>query len=310
MPYSRKTFAIALASLVILGPAIHAAPALPEESLRPRGYYPGDPLPPHTVYFTFDDGPSDFTGELLDILKAEGVRATFFINAFDRKDPLHADRAKNYLEPYAAVLERMVAEGHCIGNHSYSHEDFARLSPDAIEWQLSTLESKLGEVLGDREPPIVLIRPPFGSPWLGGFNSAAEKRKVGSVLEKRGIVVMWTTGWDSGDSTDWAKGEWFMEKAKRYHPGGPAYEAKMKRELDRILKRADGTASGVILMHDTHPTSRDVLRILIDELKKRGYAFGTMEEYCQWRWGEGVFNAYGPAVTPRPPEAERPEMLQ
>jgi peptidoglycan/xylan/chitin deacetylase (PgdA/CDA1 family) len=63
----------------------------------------------------------------------------------------------------------------------------------------------------------------------------------------------------------------------------------MQRKMDRILKRADGIAGGIILMHDTHPTSRDVLKPLIDELKHRGYSFGTLEDYCRWRWEADVF---------------------
>ena len=62
--------------------ALQAEPATPAISQRdgllwPEGYYPGDPLPLHTVYLTFDDGPSDFTVQILDILKEEGIHATF-----------------------------------------------------------------------------------------------------------------------------------------------------------------------------------------------------------------------------------------
>jgi len=47
-----------------------------------------------------------------------------------------------------------------------------------------------------------------------------------------------------------------------------------------------------VLMHDTHPTTRDVLKSLIEELKKRGYSFGTLEDYCRWRWGSDVFKRF------------------
>lgn len=272
-----------------------ASPTSPDQAperdarLWPQGYFSGDPVPPRTVYLTFDDGPSDFTAHELDVLKEEGVRATFFLNSYDRDSPGKADPSKNFLERYAETLRRMVAEGHAIGNHSYSHRDFAYLSAAQVSFQLDTLERQLGEVLGDGMPRIRLIRPPFGSPWLGSWNSKRQRERVCSELGGRGIVMLWTVGWDSSDSLDWASGEWYEASNARYHPGSDSYERKMRREMDRILKRADGAAGGIVLMHDTHPTSRDILKDLIEELKRRGYSFGTLEDYCRWRWGDDVF---------------------
>ncbi len=260
----------------------------------PQGYYPGDPIPDHTIYLTFDDGPCDFTAQILDILKEEEVHATFFMNSYDKDDPFHADTGKNLMFRYADVLRRMVDEGHAIGNHTYSHRDLARLSPRQIDFQLSTLQRQLAEVLGDKTPRIYLIRPPFGSPWLGNWNTMEQREKVRIALEQRGLVMLWTPGWDSSDSADWAKGEWYNASARRYEPGSPSYELKMLREVKRILRRADGIAGGIILMHDTHPTSRDVLKSLIEELKRRGYGFGTLEDYCRWRWGPNVFDRFTP----------------
>ncbi|HUW40284.1 MAG TPA: polysaccharide deacetylase family protein [Rectinemataceae bacterium] len=280
----------------LYGPSVEAS-TLPERATRrdpalwPRGYYPGDPLPPKTIYLTFDDGPWDFTGQIVDTLHEEGVRATFFMNAFDKDTPFHADIRKNILLRYADVLRRMVAYGDVIGNHTYSHRDLGTLSPAQIDFQLSMVQRQLKEALGDAMPVIHLIRPPFGSPWLGHWASAAERRKVTKAIAGRYLVMMWTIGWDSGDSVDWAPGEWYEATNARYHPGGAKYDAKMRRELARIFRRADGSASGIILMHDTHPTSRDILKSLIEELKRRGYTFATLEDYCRWRWGPHVFDA-------------------
>ena len=284
------------------GPSIEApapveASIVPERAPRrdpalwPRGYYPGDPLPPKTIYLTFDDGPWDFTGQIVDILHEEGVRATFFMNAFDKDTPYHADLHKNILFRYADVLRRMVAYGDVIGDHTYSHRDLGTLSPSQIDFQLDMVRRQLKEVLGAAMPAIHLVRPPFGSPWLGHWASATERRKVTTALAGRYLVMMWTIGWDSSDSVDWAPGEWYEATNARYHPGGTKYDAKMRRELARIFRRADGKASGIILMHDTHPTSRDILRPLIEELKRRGYTFATLDDYCRWRWGAQVFDA-------------------
>jgi peptidoglycan/xylan/chitin deacetylase (PgdA/CDA1 family) len=274
----------------------------------PQGYYPGDPIPDHMIYLTFDDGPCDFTAQILDILKEEEVHATFFMNSYDKDDPFHADTGKNLMFRYADVLRRMVDEGHAIGNHSYSHRDLARLSPRQIDFQLSTLQRQLTEVLGDKTPRIYLIRPPFGSPWLGNWNTMEQREKVRIAVERRGLVMLWTPGWDSSDSADWAKGEWYNASVRRYEPGSPSYESKMRREVKRILGRADGIAGGIILMHDTHPTSRDVLKSLIEELKRRGYGFGTLEDYCRWRWGPNVFDRFTPipSLMATPPDGPSP----
>lgn len=64
---------------------------------------------PMTVYLTFDDGPSENTPEILDILKKHGVKATFFVTGKE------GDEAKQW-------YEQIVAEGHTLGMHSYSHK--------------------------------------------------------------------------------------------------------------------------------------------------------------------------------------------
>jgi len=284
-------------------PSDPAAAPLRDDAVWPQGYYTGDPVPLHTIYLTFDDGPSDFTAQILDILKEEKVRATFFLNSYDKDNPFHADTGQNYMFRYADVLRRMVDEGHAIGNHTYSHRDLARLTLPQIDFQLDTLQRQLGEALGDGAPRLHLIRPPFGSPWLGDWNSELQRMKVCSALEDRGIVMLWTTGWDSSDSADWVAGEWFEASAKRYHPGSAPYERKMEREANRILRRANGVEGGIVLMHDTHPTSRDILKSLIEELKYRGYGFGTLEDYCRWRWGPGVFDRFAPMPSPTPEAA-------
>lgn len=73
-----------------------------EENLRGEG----DPM---TVYLTFDDGPSENTPQILSILKEHGVKATFFVTGKE------SDEAKEW-------YKQIVAEGHTLGMHSYSHK--------------------------------------------------------------------------------------------------------------------------------------------------------------------------------------------
>lgn len=269
----------------------------------PQGYYSGDPLPPRTVYLTFDDGPSDFTQAILDILAEEKVSATFFLNAYDKDNKGAQDLQKNLLSGYAGLLRRMVESGHVIGHHTYSHRDLAVLTPSQIRFQITLLSRQLVEALGSDAPGVFLFRPPFGSPYYGTWNRAEQRLKVSAELEHQFLVMLWTLGWDSSDGEDWVKGEWYNDKSPRYSPGTTEYRAKMERMLARILSRARDDKSGIVLLHDSHPVSRDILRSLIGELKSRGYSFGTLNDYCFWRWGPDVFERFkkgaaGPSTAP------------
>jgi peptidoglycan/xylan/chitin deacetylase (PgdA/CDA1 family) len=82
-----------------------------------------------TVYLTFDDGPYPATDEVLDVLRDEDVKATFFICAIH----LERDRALQF-----RILRRMLGAGHSIGNHGYDHDptkkrEYLATTPDAVE---------------------------------------------------------------------------------------------------------------------------------------------------------------------------------
>lgn len=88
------------------------------------------------IYLTFDDGPSSSTNEILDILKAYDVKATFFVVG-------KTDEASK--EAY----RRIVAEGHTLGMHSYSHKyDEIYQSEESFQEDLSKLQEYLYEVTG------------------------------------------------------------------------------------------------------------------------------------------------------------------
>lgn len=88
------------------------------------------------VYLTFDDGPSTYTGEILDILKEYDVKATFFVVGKGKK-------------PYEALYRRIVEEGHTLGMHSYSHV-YADIyeSKEAFVKDVNALQDYLHEVTG------------------------------------------------------------------------------------------------------------------------------------------------------------------
>ena len=101
-----------------------------------------------TVYLTFDDGPDDkITPQILDILKAEGVKATFYV-------------CGNMVDTYPDVLKRIFNEGHAIGNHSYNHRyNELYKSPWSFMEQIIQTDNSIKNVIGVRP---FIIRAPGG----------------------------------------------------------------------------------------------------------------------------------------------------
>jgi len=103
------------------------------------------------IYLTFDDGPSLFTSQILDILKEYSIKATFFVCG------------KN-VERYPKIAKRIVNEGHAIGNHSYYHSKIRSSTPLLLKDIKKTSEIIL-KITGVRSK---IFRPPWGivTPWL------------------------------------------------------------------------------------------------------------------------------------------------
>src|SRR5258707_201178 len=86
------------------------------------------------IRLSFDDGPDPTTTpRLLGHLRDHGVLATFFVVG------------QNIVHPQGrAILERMAHEGHCIGNHSYSHFDLTRLTAEQVSDEIRRTETLIG----------------------------------------------------------------------------------------------------------------------------------------------------------------------
>ncbi|NOU68328.1 polysaccharide deacetylase family protein [Paenibacillus sp. LMG 31461] len=126
------------------------------------------------VALTFDDGPDTrFTPKVLDALKANQVKATFFVLGAMANS--HPD-----------VIKRIVNEGHVIGNHSYSHENLPKLSVDKFQNQIESTENILHNLIGYAPR---LIRPPYG---------AINEEQVKWIADHHYLIVNWNV-----DSLDW-----------------------------------------------------------------------------------------------------------
>ena len=254
--------------------------SIAESDAYPKGYYNGDHLPEKTAYLTFDDGPSEWTDSILDTLKKENVKATFFICAYWNYKTIAGPGS---FQKFKGALGRMVKEGHILGNHTFAHKSIPALSPDKIRKQFSYNQTLLDQALGADSPRMTILRMPQGQPW-SRKSSLKKKEYVGSIVRDMGIVAMWTKESDSSDAWNWARGEWFKSSA-RVDTKNPSFIKKSIRVHDRIISNADGRGM-VILMHDTHLVTRDVLQPIIADLKKKGYKFATMEDFVVWKYGK------------------------
>jgi len=120
-----------------------------------------------SIALTFDDGPSEGTGRLLDILGRLQARATFFVCGMNVKR-------------LPAVARAVAEAGHEIGNHGYSHAALYLRSRRFISEELGAAQSIIAETTG-RTP--ALFRAPFGVRWFG-------LREIQRRLNLLG--VMWT----------------------------------------------------------------------------------------------------------------------
>jgi len=286
--YAKHRRNYAIAGILLLGLTANFLGAQPPELTQPQpkrnekeyppGFYAGDPIPDHTVYLTFDDGPVDWTDEILDTLHANDVKATFFICANWWPG---STRKQNAFKKFKDTLTRMVEEGHVLGNHTAGHGSFEAMSAQKIERQLDLNQELLNEVLEEKAPKMTLIRPPFGHPWNYG-TKPEEKVRVANVLKKKGFVMMWSKNFNSKDSREWVKGEWY-ERGSKIDVDKKEFRQKTHDIYNQIIKNLKG-GGVVILFHDTHLTSVKVLPELIQKLKSLGYRFATLEDYVQWRW--------------------------
>lgn len=101
----------------------------------------------HEIAITFDDGPTEYTSEILDIVKEFDAKATFFCIG-------------NRIEKNQSILKRMYDEGHSIGNHTYSHKNsFPFFKEKRMREELSKTSERISEIT---ESEVNLFRPPFG----------------------------------------------------------------------------------------------------------------------------------------------------
>ncbi len=167
------------------------------------------PRRPGELALTFDDGPNPAcTPRLLDTLASHGVRATFFlIGGFAQREP--------------ALVRRILAAGHLIGNHSWSHPNLARTAARRVDEELARTSETLEQISGS---PVRWFRPPYGGrrPHV-----LREARRLGMV------PVLW-----NAMTNDWAE------------PSAEAIAGRLTGFIDRLEQR--GRAANIVLHDGNH----------------------------------------------------------
>jgi peptidoglycan-N-acetylglucosamine deacetylase len=181
------------------------------------------------IAMTFDDGPSSAnTPRLLDILKQRNIKATFFL--------IGQNVASN-----PDIVRRILADGHEIGNHSWTHPQLSKLPDDRVTAEITKTQDAIKDASGFTP---TILRPPYG---------AITARQREWIESKFGLsIILWSV-----DPFDWKR------------PGASVI-------TQRILSQVRPGA--IILSHDIHKQTVDAMPATLDGLIAKGYKFVTVTQ--------------------------------
>ena len=234
-------------SVVAETPAGTAATAGTAASAATRGpgkeerEFFGRQLPPKTVLLTFDDGPHPrYTDEILEILKRYQAPAVFFELGRNLGSVDASGKVKP--GPGSEVAKRVLAAGHPIANHSFSHGVMSKFELDKVRQEASSTEALLDAAGRDGQ---ALFRFPYGA-----RNDAA----LGAIEALKLRSMMWNV-----DSLDWSD------------PIPKSIAARVLGELGKQQR-------GIVLFHDIHARTVEALPLVLDQLKAEGYKFAAWKD--------------------------------
>ena len=196
------------------------------------------------AFLTFDDGPSSVTPTILDVLKQENIKATFFVLG-------------SKVEEKPDMVKRMYDEGHYIANHGYSHV-YSQIyaSPEAVLNEYNLCTEKIRNAIGEAEYNPHLFRFPGG---VTGGPYAQIKSQADQLLSQNDILhVDWNALTGDAETNN----------------------LSVEFELTRLCETIQNKNSVVILMHDAPAKSvtAEALPQIIAYLRKQGYEFKNFYE--------------------------------
>ncbi len=206
-----------------------AAPEIPEMPATIQDTYTRVKTSRKVIAITFDDGPHpENTPRLLDMLKERKIKATFYV-------------VGNMVKYSPQLLQRMIAEGHEIGNHTVTHNTLSRMSDESLLKELRAAHEQIIAACGVAP---MSMRPPGG---------AIKKDQKSLVLQELGYpTILWSV-----DPEDWKR-------------PGPAVVTS------RLVNGA--SPGGILLVHDLHKPTVDAMPATLDQLLAMGYEFVTITE--------------------------------
>ncbi len=181
------------------------------------------------IALTFDDGPvTSNTTRVLNMLKKRNIKATFYVLG---------PRVKNN----PTLMRRMVAEGHEVGNHTWTHGKLTNMSDSMVRSELKRTENAIIAATGVKPRT---MRPPYG---------ALLTRQRNMIFNEFGYpTILWDV-----DPQDWKK------------PG-------LSVIRNRIVSKTK--AGSIVLLHDLHSSSVDAVPSTVDALLRKGYKFVTVSQ--------------------------------
>ncbi len=181
------------------------------------------------IAITFDDGPHPkHTPRLLDMLKERNIKATFYVIG-------------SSVARHPEIVRRIVAEGHEIGNHTWSHPNLSKMSQSDVRSQLDRCAAAIASAAGVKPRT---MRPPYG---------ALRKDQRVWIHEDWGYpTILWDV-----DPEDWRR------------PGPSVVTSRITN------KTRNGS---IVLVHDLHGQSVDAMPATLDNLLRKGFKFVTVSQ--------------------------------
>jgi peptidoglycan-N-acetylglucosamine deacetylase len=190
------------------------------------------------IALTFDDGPDPrWTPQILNILKEKAVPAAFFVIGVQASE-------------FPQILKREYAEGHEIGNHTYTHPNFDEITKTQIRWELNLTQRLIESTIGVKS---ILFRPPFG---IDHEPEYAEEVAQLPAAQDMGYLIV-------GQKID--PHDWEQRDGKQI----PAQEI-----VDGVMRQAED--GNIVLFHDgggDRTQTTLALPRIIDALRTQGYEF-------------------------------------
>lgn len=198
-----------------------------------------------TIYLTFDDGPGEYTEEILAILKEEGVKATFFItnNGSDE------------------TVKRQLKEGHTIGIHTASHDySYVYLNSTNFFNDFNIVNDRIKRITGQT--------PKFSRFPGGSNNTVSNKFSYGIMNELKKEVT--------------SRGYTYVDWNISGEDAGSCYNSSDRKSCiyNNVIGNLNPNISNIVLLHDIKEDTKDVLRDIIQTAKKEGYHFKVIDEYA------------------------------